>query len=111
MAIDDLESVPLRANDPETASSQHGCEQLPAKKAEAASKEAFVEEARAAIERIDDELRALSAQPGSPERDRARTKLQNELVKWQNDRAFESRRLSRLIDEIHDLESRCIRQA
>ncbi len=73
--------------------------------------ESFIEKARAEIERIEDELRALKAQPGSPDRDRKLTPLGKKLEEWYNGRYTKSQELSQLIDDIRDLEGRCIRQA
>ena len=111
MTIHDHEIVQDDNNQTENFSSQRGCEKLPAKKAAAAKIEAFIEKARAEIERIEDELRVLRAQPGSPDRDRKLTPLGDSLVTWQNGRASKSRELSRLIDDIRALEGRCISQA
>ena len=80
-------------------------------KADAANLEAFIEKAGAEIERIEDELRALRAQPGSPERDRKLTPLGKKLENWYNDRGRKVRELSQLEKDIRDLEGRCIRQA
>lgn len=95
----------------ENFSSQQGCEKLPEKKAEAAKDETFIETAGAEIERIEGELRTLSAQPGSPARDRKLTHLRDSLVTWENGRSKATLKLSKLLDEIRELESRCIRQA
>ncbi len=98
-------------NQTENFSSQQGCEKLPAMKARAVKMEAFIEKARAEIERIEDELRVLRAQPGSPNRDRKLTPLGDSLTNWQNGRASKSRELSQLMDDIRDLEGRCIKKA
>ena len=98
-------------NQTENFSSQQGCEELPALKAEAANKEALIEKASDEIERIEDELRALKAQPGSPERDRKLTPLGTKLANLHNDRGRKVRELSQLEKDIRDLEGRCIRQA
>ena len=111
MTIHDQKTVQDDNNKPENFSSQQGCEKLPAKKAEAANKDAFIEKASAEIERIEDELRALKAQPGSPERDRKLTPLGKRLEDWYNDRGRKVRELSQLEKDIRDLEGRCIRQA
>lgn len=111
MSINDLETIPLRANNPETASSQQGCEKLPAMKAKAAADQRKIDHATAEIDRLEGELRALSAQPGSPERDRKMTELSKAVADFQNERYQNSKELSQLLDNIRELESRCIRQA
>jgi len=111
MTIHDSNTHRSTEDDNETGSSQHGCEELPALKAEAANKDAFIEKASAEIERIEDELRALKAQPGSPERDRKLTPLGTKLANLYNDRGRKVRELSQLEKDIRDLEGRCIRQA
>lgn len=111
MTIHDQKTVQDDNNKPENFSSQQGCEELPALKAEAANKDAFIEKASAEIERIEDELRALRAQPGSPERDQKLTPLGTKLANLYNDRGRKVRELSQLEKDIRDLESRCIRQA
>ena len=65
MTIHERDPLQTTNERPETQTSQQGCEKLPAMKARAAKMEAFIEKARAEIERIEDELRALRAQPGS----------------------------------------------
>ena len=94
----------------EDFSSQYGCERLPAKKAKAAELETFIDKETAEIERIEGELRALRAQPGSPARDSKLTPLGDALEGWHEGRSQKTRELSRLTDEIRDLESRCIKQ-
>ena len=111
MTIHDRDPSKTNIERPETQTSQQGCEKLPSKKAAAAKEETFIETAGTEIERIEGELRTLSAQPGSPERDRKLTPLGKSLANWQNERARATRRLSTIIDEIRELESRCIRQA
>ena len=111
MTIHDPNTLRSTEDSNETGSSQQGCEKLPAKKAEAAKLDAFIEKARGEIERIEGELRALRAQPGSPDRDRKLTPLGDRLKDWENDRGRATRKLLTLLDEIRELESRCIRQA
>ncbi len=111
MTIHDPNTLRTTENSNKTGSSQQGCEKLPAKKAEAAKLDAFIEKAGAEIERIEDELRALKALPGSPDRDQKLTPLGKKLEGWYNGRYTKSKELSQLIDEIRDLEGRCIRQA
>ncbi len=111
MTIHDPNTLRTTEDSNETGSSQQGCEQLPAKKAKAENLEAFIEKAGAEIERIEGELRTLGAQPGSPERDRKLTPLGDSLVTWENTRSRKVRELSQLMDDIRDLEGRCIRQA
>ncbi len=111
MTIHDRDPVQTNIERPETKTSQQGCEKLPAMKARAAKMEAFIEKAGAEIERIEGELRTLSAQPGSPARNRKLTPLGDSLVTWENTRSLKSRELSQLMDDIRDLEGRCIRQA
>ncbi len=110
MTIHDRELSKTNIERPETQTSQQGCEKLPAKKAKAAEFEAFIEKAGAEIERIEGELRILSAQPGSPSRDRKLTPLRDRLKEWYNGRSNTTLKLSTIIDEIRELESRCIRQ-
>ena len=111
MTIHDPNTFRTTEDSNETGSSQQGCEKLPAKKAKAENLEAFIEKAGAEIERIEGELRALRAQPGSPERDRKLTPLGDRLKDWYNNRGHATRKLSTLLDGIRELESRCIRQA
>ena len=111
MTIHDRDPAQTNIERPEIQTSQQGCEQLPAKKAEAATSEAFNEKAGAEIERIEGELRTLSAQPGSPARDRKLIPLRDKLKEWYNDRSRATLKLSKLLDEIRELESRCIKQA
>ncbi|MCH7936141.1 MAG: hypothetical protein IH994_03495 [Proteobacteria bacterium] len=111
MTIHDPNTLRTTEDSNESGSSQQGCEQLPAKKAEEAILEAFIEKAGAEIERIEGELRILKAQPGSPDRDRKLTPLGDSLANWENDRSHATRKLLTLLDEIRELESRCIRQA
>ena len=111
MTIHDLEAVTVGANNPETTSSQRGCEKLPAMKAKAAADQRKIDHATAEIERLEGEYRALSAEPGSPERDRKLTELSNAIAGLQQRRYSRSNELSQLINEIRDLESRCVKQA
>lgn len=111
MSIEDLEALPLRANNPETDSSQLGCEKLPAMKAKAEEDQRKIDHATAEIDRLEGELRALRAQPGSPERDRKITPLSDAIAHLQRKRYHLSNELSQLLDEIRELESRCIKQA
>ncbi len=111
MTIHDQEPSKTNNERPEIQTSQQGCEKLPSMKARAANLEAFIEKAGAEIERIEGELRTLRAQPGSPERDRKLTPLGKKLEEWYNGRYTKSQELSQLIDDIRDLEGRCIRRA
>ncbi|MBI2977546.1 MAG: hypothetical protein HYY38_01645 [Rhodospirillales bacterium] len=111
MSIHDLEAFPLHTNNSETTSSQLGCEKLPAMKAKAAEDQRKIDHATAEIDRLEGELRALRAQPGSPERDRKMTPLSDAVVDFQTRRYQLSNKLSQLLDDIRELESRCIKQA
>lgn len=95
MTIHDRDVFQSNDDRSETRSSQQGCEQLPAKRAKAAEFEAFIDRATAEIERIEGELKALRAQPGSPERDRKLTPLGDQLKTWHNERGRTTRKLSR----------------
>lgn len=111
MTIDHLEPLRSESDNPETVSSQQGCERLPTLKATAAEEQRKVDHATAEINRLEGELRALRAQPGSPERDRRITMLGNAVADFQNDRYQRSNKLSKLLDDIRELESRCVKQA
>ena len=111
MINDYFDPLPLEAESPESASSQLGCERLPSKKAQAAESQRAIDYATAEIDRLEGQLRALRAQPGSPERDRKITELSTRVADFQNERYKDSNKLSQLIDDIRELESRCIRQA
>jgi chromosome segregation ATPase len=111
MTIHDLEPAPMGANETETTSSQQGCERLPAIKAEAADLQRAIDHATAEIDRLEGEFRALRAQPGSPNRDSKLIELSDAVAAFQTKRYQDSNEMSRKLDDIRDLESRCIRQA
>lgn len=111
MSIEDLDVFPQRANEPETGSSQQGCEKLPAMKAKAAADQREINHATDEIDRLESELRALRAQPGSPERDRKITQMSDAVANFQTKRYQLSNDQSQLLDDIRELESRCIKKA